>query len=502
MCHWRNSFRGSALGAVFSSCLLCGLIFSALSCGFADLRPVGVRIFPEKMNTILDGEYSPLSVGFDTAMEKAGAEGILQVMYGGGTVEGDLSWTGNSLYFRPVSGWRPGTRYTLTLSGTLYSLDGRELRLDTQIPFYALSRSPAPLLESWYPPEGASVGTAPEDHNRMEFFFSLPMDRMSTEAALVLEGMGKKKYEWQDDDRRLLILPESSFSPWKVYRWSIGTEAKSRQGVSLARAAAARFSTDLDRLFPAVLRVRPLINSGGRWLPTGETVEKGLGPGQGIGVDFNKPVGENVLRAIRLEPSLPGRTERLSPSGVVFIPDRDPAPETFYTLIVSGDVRDEGGLSMGADYALGFIADIPFLRVLSVTVEKAGSPIITPSEAGNAAAPGENGGVLRAPVDEANGGVLRFTIRFSLPFDTAAKLDAGFRVSLETFFPKSLKPVSLRYVNWLSDDLMRMEWEGLIPGIPGEAHYYRLLVPGGRGGIGSGGGMYLEENQFLFLEAE
>jgi hypothetical protein len=445
------------------------------------------------MDTILEEEYTPLSVGFDTGMNRGEAEGIIQVMYSGGAVEGDLSWQGNKLFFRPAAGWWPGTRYTLTLSGTLYALDGRELRLDTQIPFYAVSRSPAPLLESWYPPEGASVGTAPGDHNRVELFFSLPMDRMSTEGALVIEGMGKKKYEWLDDDRRLAILPENPLSPWKVYRWNIGTEAASRQGVPLAGARSARFSTDLDRLFPAVTRVYPLVNSGGRWLPTGGTVERDLGPGLGIGVDFNKPMGENVMQALRFEPSLLGRTERLSPSSIVFIPDRDPSPETSYTLTVAGDTRDEGGLSLGADYRIGFTADIPFLRVLSFAVENADPP--------EAAGTGAGSGVLRAPVNEANGGVLRFTVRFSLPFDTSAKLDASFRIALETFFPRSLNPVSLRYTSWPSDDLIRMEWEGLRPGIPGEAHYYRLFIPGGRGGIGSGG-MYLEEDRIFFLEAE
>jgi hypothetical protein len=452
------------------------------------------------MDTILEDEYSLLSIGFDTGMEKLTAERIIQVMYGGGTVEGDLSWKGNKVSFRPVSGWQPGTRYTLTLSGTLYSLDGRELRLDTQIPFYAVSRDPSPLLESCYPPEGASVGTAPGDYNRMEFFFSLPMDRMSTEEALVLEGMGKKKYEWQDDDRRLLVLPESPFSPWKIYRWSIGTEARSRQGVPLARTLSGRFSSDLDSVFPAVLRVYPLINSGGRWFSTGGTIGKDLGPGQGIGVDFNKPMGDNVLQALRFEPSLPGRTERLSSSSIVFIPDRDPVPETFYTLTVSGDTRDEGGLSLGADYSLGFTVDIPFLQVLSVAAENTGPP-----EAGNAgnrgADPEVKNGVLRAPVDEANGFTLRFTICFSLPLDAAAKRDAAFRIVLETFFPKNLRPLSLRCVDWPSDDLVQMEWEGASPGVPGEAHYYRLFIPGGRGGIGSGG-MYLKEDQFFFLEAE
>jgi hypothetical protein len=113
--------------------------------------------------------------------------------------------------------------------------------------------------------------------------------------------------------------------------------------------------------------------------------------------------------------------------------------------------------------------------------------------------------VKRIPVDST--GVFRFTLLFSLPFGAGAKKDAAFRISLETFFPGTLIPVSLRFAEWLSDDRIRMEWEGLgIDGDTGEETeepdcYYRFVIPGGKGGIHNGNGMYLEKDLILYLEA-
>jgi hypothetical protein len=46
-----------------------------------------------------------------------------------------------------------------------------------------------------------------------------------------------------------------------------------------------------------------------------------------------------------------------------------------------------------------------------------------------------------------------------------------------------------------------MEWEGLIPGMTGEKHYYRLFIPGGRSGVGNGSGIYFRDDAAIMLEA-
>jgi hypothetical protein len=467
-----------------SVCVLCAII--SCSCGFADLRPIGIAVTPAETDTVLPGAYSPVMIEFDTEMERDATEGILQISSGMGTIAGDKYWKGNQLYFVPAPGWTAGVRYTLTLSGIVHSVDGRELRLEHFLSFYGINKNPPPLLEWHSPADGESVeaGNIP-----MEFRFSRPMERLSVESSLSVEGMANKKFEWSADDTVLVVIPEKAIPAWTTCRWTLKNSAKSREGVPLAKTVSARFSADLDRLMPKVIRVFPAYNSSGRWLPSGEMIENGLGPGQGIAVEFNKPMGENVTRSLRFEPSLAGRTEILTAKSVVFIPSRDPEPETAYTLIIPADTKDSGGLKLGEEFRISFVPDIPFLQVLAFKADG------VPETAG-----GDMGSVIAVPANAGNG-ELYFTIRFSLQFTDAEKQNTALRISLVPFFPGTLEAPALCSAAWISDDRLRMKWERLMPGTANEAHYYKLLIPGGKGGINNGFGMYLKEDRFFFLEA-
>jgi hypothetical protein len=391
----------------------------------------------------------------------------------------------------PVQGWTAGVRYTMSLSGIVRSRDGRELRLERFVSFYAITNtSPAPLVAWYSPADGASVSAS---STALELRFSCPMERLSTEAALSIEGMGSKQFEWSDNDQLLKITPEKAPNAWVSCRWSLKTSAKSRDGVPLAKAFSARFSTDQDQLMPKVSRVYPALNSGGRWFPTGSGIEKGLGPGQGIVVEFNKPGGDNMPRSLRFDPSLAGRTEILSSNSIIFIPNRDPEPETAYTLIVSADVRDSEGLKLGEDFRISFVPDIPGLGVIFISAD-GGSLLDTSGKSGDL------GSIFQIPVEKLNGETF-LTIRFSLLLSDEEKQNAVLKISLVPFFPKTLPPVALQSVVWVSDDLIRMKWEGLKISDNAETNYYKLFIPGGKGGITGGDGMCFKEDQFLYLEA-
>jgi hypothetical protein len=445
------------------------------------------------MNAVLPSAYSPVVVNFGAVMERAGAVELLRITRSGGSVEGDISWNGISLLFVPAAGWTAGVRYELVLSGSAWAVDGRELRVEKYLPFYAVSASGPPLVESFVPPDGASVGTSPGE-TRIGIRFSRAMDRLSTEMAFTFEGAGKLSYAWEDGDTLLTVQSEKNLEPWTVYRWSLGEGALGKDGVPLGKKSGGHFVTDSDRIVPRVTAVFPMLRSGGIWLPSGGTIENDLGPGQGIGIDFNKPMSEKVLLSMRIDPSLSGRAEFRSPSSLVFIPDRNPEPETVYTLTVGSDAEDTGGMKMGNDFTLVFTPDIPFLRMLSFAAD--GAPVLEAGPGGTGTEPL----VVQSPVDSAGGGVLRFTLRFSLSFTTEAKKETAFRISLDPFFPGILLPVNLRFAEWLSDDRLRMEWEGLEAGVD-EAHYYRLVIPGGKGGIDNGQGIYLAEDGMLYVEA-
>jgi hypothetical protein len=460
-------------------------------CGFIDLRPIGYVSFPDGADAILPQKNTAVGVRFDTDMDRLETQKSFSVSCAGLSVNGDLSWNGRELSFVPLEGWQPGLRYTLTLAGTLFALDGREARSSLYVPFYALSRAELPRVVSFSPEDGGSVETDPGEDALLTLNFSAPMDRLSVEDALSITGLSERETRWLDDDRTLEILPGKKLSPWTVYHWTLTTAAVNREGAPLAKETGASFVADADRILPGVVEVCPLVMAAPgaepRWQTTGLALEDGLGSGQAIGICFNKPMDEQALQAIRFEPALAGRTEWWTDKAVVFIPDRDPEPETAYTLIVS-KTADRSGLTMESERRFYFVPDIPYLTILSL-------------ETGNETfAEPDNGSLYPVPVSMPDG-IIALSIRFSHLFTGEAKAGAVLALRLEPYFPGILPQPGLRYVHWGSDDTLILDWEGAEPGSAGEAHYYRLTLPGGRGNVADGKGSYLREDYHVILEA-
>jgi hypothetical protein len=154
------------------------------------------------------------------------------------------------------------------------------------------------------------------------------------------------------------------------------------------------------------------------------------------------------------------------------------------------------GLKMGEDHIVMFVSDIPFLRVSSLAFgAEPHDPAATFAEL-------EKAQVFKVHVEEAENGVMRFSLWFSLPLSNEAKIEITSRIKLSPFFPGSLGLANLRFVRWHGDDRLYMEWEGLECSKPGEPHYYRLALPGGRNGISNGEGSYLKEETYFYFEAE
>jgi len=464
--------------------LLCAIF--QISCGFIDLRQIRYSVEPDSDDSLLSDSYSPVIVRFDTEMEKSDAQRILQVTSDMGVIKGDIFLNKNDLYFVPVPGWTAGIRYTASLTGTIRSVDGRELRLNHFVSFYAVNKNEPPLLEWHYPAEGASVGTG---NLFLEFHFSRSMDRLTSESALTIEGIGNKTFEWSDNDKTFKVYGDKTPAPWVTYHWNLKDSAKGADGVLLPKTYSGYFTTNLDQILPQVTGVFPVLFSDGRWYPTGADINTGLMSGQGIAVEFNKPMGENALRSVRFEPALTGRTELLSEKSIVYIFTKDPEPETTYTLIISGETKDSEGLKTGADYRINFTPDIPFLDVLSFSVS-------SDSTAENLS----SNMILPIKINPATG-EFSFSVKFSCIFTTEEKLNTAQKIMLTSFFPRSLSPTALQYVSWFSEDSIFMRWEGLSAGNTQAPNYYKLLIPGGKNGVNSGTGMFMKEDLIIYLEA-
>jgi hypothetical protein len=484
------------------------LLFAVFSsCGFADLRPIGFSTIPEQPYAILPHENSSVVLKFDTDMMEKEVEGVMQIISPSGTVDGDFVWKGRELHFVPASSWAKGIRYVLKISGTVYSRDGRDMVISQELPFYAVAAIPLPYLVSSYPDDGASTEAFLPGDLMLRLRFSLPMDRVSVEAALNCDGVDQSYFhndrelyfQWSDDDSVLSVRTKEPLLAWTVYRWSVSEKAMSRDGAPLAKAVSGRFITDKDDVFPQVVKVVPMIRGEvdslpwGSWVCNGTDLKNGIGHGQAIGVEFNKAMDTEKLKSsFSFEPSLPGRLEIVSPHNAIYIPDKNPEPETHYTMKISGDVRDVRGLKMGEDLMVYFSSDIPFLSVFSLTFDNA--PDLGIIEYGKIEA-------FTVEINEADSGVARFDIRFSLSITIDAQREITPRITLSPFFPNNLGSVNLRFVHWIAPHILRMEWEGLQSSKSEEPHYYKLTLPGGRNGISNGEGSYLKEETYFIFEA-
>ncbi|MFA6505734.1 MAG: Ig-like domain-containing protein [Treponemataceae bacterium] len=470
---------------------LFSLIFSiTVSCALIDLRGVGVETYPASAGIVLPVKNTPLSVRFETDVEKVEAEAAFSVTSESGSVEGDLCWDGSGFHFTPISGWKSGVRYRMALSGSIRAIDGREARPAVDLSFYAIRSGGAPSLVSCYPKDGAVTGVCSDDGARIELTFSEAMDERKTEDALSLQPAVELFSEWNSTRTVLTAKPKAALSPCVVYRWTLSADAQAFDGSPLAREELGSFSTDADATPPAVARTYPAVASGGTWTDAGGTLSD-LDVEQAVIVEFSEAMEtSNMQGSVSFSPPLSGRTDVLDPRRIVFIPDENPESGTPLTLIVSADAADRSGLRMGSEYRESFVPAIPALRVLRVEAtsgESLDSPL--------------SDSLLSATVSDVDG-LLSLSIRFSTAFPLASRVASLSKIALDAYFPGSLSSPVVRSVSWPSSDTALFVWEGLEKSPLGYANFYELKISGGRAGVAADMDLKMKEDLRLLVEAK
>lgn len=480
--------------------VLCHISAFCVSCDFANLNPIEFSMNPAEQNLTLLTRDTPVSVTFDSEMNRKECESLLGVTSSFGYAEGDMVWNGNTLEFYPVGGWKPGVRYTFKMSGILSAKDGRQDSVHRAVGFYAETAAQAPYLVRVTPENGASVGTSAAEGAVLHLVFSQEMDRMAVEDALVFEGVSDRKFDWLND-LEVEVYGEKQLSPWTSYRWSLSKDARDLAGIPLAAKYGGTFITDADRALPRVLKAMPLLRSfvsdgSYSWRDTGLTLNDGLGFEHGIGVDFSKEMDAgSMLRAVQIEPSLSGRTEKVSARRLVFIPERAPETGKTYRLTIRADTKDSGGLSLNEDYTEEFEIDIPYLRIESVQISSADVTDLSAEEFVN--------GASCAVKTRRGEGSLALRITFSDFIYGEERSNVPLNITLSPHYPPSLSRPGLRRARWVPfSPTLEFDFEGVDPGNDDEPHHYKLTLPGGAQGTSNGRGSYLRENITFYIGAE
>jgi hypothetical protein len=463
--------------------------FMLVSCAFVNLEPIGVEIAADGPGGALLSAYSPVKIRFDTEMVKPDVESVVSAKSIQGNTEVDRRWEANTLVLTPVQGWSPGVVYTVSLAGVIRAVDGREERVAQYASFRYGSAADIPFVVSFYPPDGAKTGVHEKDGAFVTLYFSQPMDTYSVEDAFTINGFSEKMYHWNEEKTTVTVTNKKNIAPFETYGWTLDAAAKSAAGFSLAKTISAQWTSDAETLKPHVLRVYPVKKKesehGFAWIETGSPIEAGFGYGEAVKIEFTKKMDVSSLENIvRFEPSLSGRIEVINREAVVFIPERDPVIDTYYTMTISGEAKDENGIMMGEDYLARFKPDMLYLDMLSITV--LGKSVV-------------NGGTVTITLDVAEAKA-DIAVTFNQPFLTENQIDAISQIKLSKLFPADAPVPVLMSADWTQDKMLNQIWSNLSDtDTHDHPHYYQCVVPGGQNGVTNGRGAYLKEDIVFYI---
>lgn len=254
-------------------------------------------------------------------------------------ISGQGEWVSSSIYrFVPATPLDAATTYQVSVADGLTDITGGLLEGGYSWRFSTRS----PQVVSIEPPANSyDVNpTLP-----ITITFNTPMDRASTEASVLLPGVGvgntAVSYQWLNDDRVLVLKPQQPLRLETDYQVTISTGARAARGqANLPRNVVSPFRTVS---FPAILYTNPANNEMAhryQW---------------GFNINFASPMDINTLEGrLRIEPAPRNPQyyfETYNNSLYVSFPlERN----TTYRVTVPGDAADPYGNTLGRDYTWQF----------------------------------------------------------------------------------------------------------------------------------------------------
>ncbi len=184
--------------------------------------------------------------------------------------------------------------------------------------------------------------------------FSEPMDRERTEGAFSLtssEGMVAGSFRWENDDRRLVFLPELPLANGRYYTVRVTTAARDRAGNALTVEYLSSFLVGDDLAPPEVVAISP------------ENLTRAFPLDGVIRIEFSEPMDRmSVERGVRFTPSIPGTFVWTSDTVVEYRPFAPLVFATDYQITISTACTDLAGNGLLATVESFFTAGDEFER--------------------------------------------------------------------------------------------------------------------------------------------
>jgi hypothetical protein len=391
----------------------------------------------------------------------------------GGLSSGPVfTWEGRTLHVKPLTGWKKGEHYGISLEGKLPTEDGRTYTVQIARNFiYGLEGNEFTLTSS-------SV-----ENDRLVFRFSKVPGATSFSGQFSLSPSVEYFCDFLGNE--IQILPKSPWQANTLYRWTIkGME--SEDGYIMKREYSEVFSGPANLAVPRPLELCPVDRSLGPpylW-KRGTALNGNLQNTEGIGFVFSKPMDMASLRSgISFYPSVKGYFEEAGEDSIIFFPEEEYRLETEYRITISQTVKDSLGLSLFEEARYYFSSAHRYLEVERVHLDSRTDSLLS------GGLPQEHTLLNSSPPS------LKIRIVFSAEIPPANRKAALEAVSFSGLFPASANSPVLVSAVWEDRGaVLILLFENLSPSGDGIDNYYQLKISPGKEGPLTGDGEYLKED--------
>ncbi|MBO5691575.1 MAG: hypothetical protein J6R96_06935, partial [Spirochaetaceae bacterium] len=330
----------------------------SFSCSFIDFSQLEVSCsLPENGGYFNEAE---LEVIFSLEVEALSLQEILVLQRNGSTVATELRKTGASVFIKPTEPWQKGASYNLGIQGDVALVAGGSHQVRLYRSFTYGPKSPAFSLVDWSQPT--------ENESSLEFQFTVPVDSTSFSKNFSLTPSISYTYQLEDEGRRVKIIPEEEWKYNQRYSWSIqGLE--SQDGFLLDKKYEGDFLGQIDTELPVLERICGVhLVAENEYFPKEGEVSN-LCDKEPLLFQFSKDMDfDSLSSGLRFEPSCAGQLRRGNNNReFLWVPEENWSLEEEYRVVVSSEVQDLSGISLGKQQEAFFTVDNEFLQVLSVS---------------------------------------------------------------------------------------------------------------------------------------
>lgn len=487
------------------------------SCKFVSFESEGVKILPGNADSFFCGDHA--IVFFESEVNKQSAQEAVCLKTENCECGLELSWEGDRmLKIRPEEGWVKGKLYQLELNGTILKSEGNSFSVyEKACFFYGADCENREETEMGTFGENFVLLSEPSEEENIDggealvFEFSQPVNKADFLKAFCLEPSVDFFVESGEENTVFSVYPLKN---WKInvrYRWNF-KNLVSRENWILQKKTGGHFSSGRELTSPELLTVCPVIFDlerdcaveKGEWL-LNLGLDQNLSSEGCIGFVFSRAMNfSSVREQISFSPSVSGvflKSE--DETKFIFVPKENYKTGTQYLLTVDEKLEDKNGIHLSEEHKENFYPAQKFLEVNSIILgekcfdfeEENGEEQMGVAEFADK--------VFEIPVkaDLAGQTEITVSILFSEPIEESFLREVEKNVSLGVLFPASAAVPAKTAVLWNSErKMLTCTWKKMRNSMGDSESFYRLRLTGGKNGIETGRGNWLEEDLCLVLK--